>query len=62
MKLMLKVFLEVRVDPRDFLLAFLSLSESLLFNKELSLSKMGIAVPWVILNEGVAFFVTPRQV
>ena len=62
MKLMLKVFLEVRVNPRDFLLAFLSLSESLLFNKELSLSKMGIAVPWVILNEGVAFFVTPGLV
>jgi len=59
---MLKVFLEVRVDPRDFLLAFLSLSKSLIFYKELSLSKMGIAVSWVILNEGVAFFVTPGQV
>jgi hypothetical protein len=59
---MLKVFLEVRVNSRDFLLTFLSFSKLFLFDKELSLSQMSIAIPRIISDYGNAFFLAPSLI
>jgi hypothetical protein len=55
----LHVFLEVRINSRDLLHAFLSLSEPFIFNIELGLSQMCPTVPGLIPDKSRAFFECP---
>jgi hypothetical protein len=62
LNLKLKVLLEIRIDPRNFLKTLLSFQELFFFDIELGLSEVSPAISRVLSNEAIAFFMLPTMI